>query len=282
MATWSIEEPTTLEFDRVTRLRVRAVRGRLSVVGSGERPRLEVSEVSGAPLVVRHGDDGELEVGYDDWSQPNLLGWLLGRRKWRRRAVVSLAVPRDCPADLNEVSSSVVVSGLRARVDVHVVSGDITLAGLAGPVHAETVSGSVEAQGIGDELRMRTISGDVTLAEGLGGAVDAETVSGSVTCDLSRAGGGSIRLATVSGDVLIRVPDRSDLEVRLQSTSGQVTAAFDGLRHSGAPGRRLVEGRLGAGTAQLVAKATSGNVALLRREPEDPGEPTGEPAGEPA
>src|SRR5919197_4935090 len=213
MATWSIEEPTTLEFDRVTRLRVRAVRGRLSVVGSGERPRLEVSEVSGAPLVVRHGDDGELEVGYDDWSQPNLLGWLLGRRKWRRRAVVSLAVPRDCPADLNEVSSSVVVSGLRARVDVHVVSGDITLAGLAGPVHAETVSGSVEAQGIGDELRMRTISGDVTLAEGLGGAVDAETVSGAVTCDLAGAASSAIRLATVSGDVVVRLPEGSDLDV---------------------------------------------------------------------
>jgi Putative adhesin len=266
MTTWQIEEPTTLDFERVTRLRVRTIRGRLSVVGTDERPRLEVSEVRGGPLTVRHHDDGGLEVGYDDWSRPGVLSWLVARRKWRRHAVVSLAVPRDCPVDLKEVASSVIVSGLRARVQVRVVSGDITLAGLAGPVDAETVSGAVEAHAIGADLRMRTISGDVTLAEGLGGAVDAETVSGAVTCDLSGAGDGAIRLSTISGDVVIRVPGSSDLDVRLQSTSGQVTSAFDGLRRSGTPGHQLVEGRLGAGTGRLEAKATSGNVALLRRE----------------
>jgi hypothetical protein len=266
MATWEIDQPSTLDFERVTRLRVRTVRGRLSVVGTDDRPRLEVSEVRGGPLTVRHHEDGGLEVGYDDWARPGFLSWLVGRRKWRRLAVVSLAVPRDCPVDLGEISSTVVVSGLRSRVDVRVVSGDITLAGLAGPVDAETVSGSVEAHAIGADLRMRTISGDVTLAEGLGGAVDAETVSGSVTCDLSGPASGAIRLATISGDVVIRVPDASDLEVRLQTTSGQVTSAFDGLRCSGMPGRHVVEGRLGSGAGRLIANATSGNVALLRRE----------------
>jgi hypothetical protein len=266
MQRWEIDDARTLDFERVTRLRVRTVRGRLSVVGSDERPRLEVAEVRGAPLVVRHGDDGGLEVGYDDWARPGFLSWLLSRRRRRRLAVVSLVVPRDCPADLGVVSSSVVVSGLRARVDVRVVSGDITLASLAGPVDAETVSGSVEAHGIDADVRMRTISGDVTLAEGLGGAVDAETVSGAVTCDLAGAASSAIRLATVSGDVVVRLPEGSDLDVRLQTTSGQVSSAFDGLRHSGMPGRQLVEGRLGAGSGRLLAKATSGNVALLRRE----------------
>jgi hypothetical protein len=264
MATWTVEEPGTLEFDRVTRLRVRTMRGRLDVVGSDDRPRLEVSEIDGEPLSVRQGEDGELEVGYDDWSEPGFLAWLVGRRKWRR-AVVSPAVPRDCPVDLGVVSSTVVVSGLRAPVDVRVMSGDITLAGLSGPVHAETVSGSVEAQAVGDQLRMRTISGDVTLAEGLGGTVTAETVSGSVTCDLSGGATGSIRLATVSGDVVIRVPDPSDLDVSLQTTSGSVSSAFAGLRRSAVPGRQVVEGRLGSGGGRLVAKATSGDVALLRR-----------------
>jgi hypothetical protein len=37
MATWKVEEPQTLEFERVTRLRVRTIRGRLSVVGKDER-----------------------------------------------------------------------------------------------------------------------------------------------------------------------------------------------------------------------------------------------------
>jgi Putative adhesin len=269
MPTWKIEEPETLEFDRVTRLRVRTIRGRLSVVGIDERPRVEVSEVRGGPLTVRHDEDGALEVGYDDWARPGFLSWVASRRRWRRQAVVSIAVPRDCPVDLQVISSSVVASGLRARVGVRVVSGDITLAGLAGPVDAETVSGSVEAHAIGAGLRMRTVSGDITLAEGFGGTVQAETVSGAIACDLSTTVTGDVRLGTVSGDITIRVPDPSDLQVRLQTTSGQVSTAFPDLRRSSQPGRQLAEGLLGAGTARLQAKATSGDVALLRRGRED-------------
>ena len=276
MTTWRIEEPQTLELERVTRLRVRTIRGRLSVVGTDEQPRVEVSEVQGGPLTVRHDEDGALEVGYDDWARPGFLSWVASRRRWRRRAVVSVAVPRDCPVDLQVISSSVVVSGLRARVAVWVMSGDITLAGLAGPVDAETVSGSVEAHAIGAGLRMRTVSGDITLAEGFGGTVEAETVSGAIACDLSSTVTGDVRLGAVSGDITIRVPDGSDLQVRLQTTSGQVSSAFPDLRRSVQPGRQLAEGVLGAGTARLHAKATSGDVALLRRGRQEPaaGEPS--------
>jgi len=268
MATWTIEEPQQLTFDEVRRLRVRTVRGSLSVVGTDDQARLEVTDIRGMPPTVRY-DDGVLEVGYDDWSQPGFLSWLLGRRKWRRHAVVSVAVPRDCPVDLGVVAAGVVVSGLRAEVRVRVMSGDITLAGLTGPVDAETVSGSVEAHAVAARLRMQTVSGDLTLVEG-GGEVHARTVSGTVTCDLAAAGSGEIRLSTVSGDLVVRMPDRSDLTVRLQTTSGQISSAFNALKRTGRPGVQVVEGLLGAGTGRLWANTTSGNVALLRREPEEP------------
>jgi hypothetical protein len=54
MATWMLEEPDKLAFDRVERVLVRIVEGAVSVVGSDDQPVLEVSEVAGAPLRVRH------------------------------------------------------------------------------------------------------------------------------------------------------------------------------------------------------------------------------------
>jgi Putative adhesin len=269
MTTWTIQGPQRLQFERVHRLRVRTVRGNLSVVGTGDEPRLEVSEVRGKPPVVRY-EDGELEVGYDDRRRPGALSWLRDRWKWRRHAAVAVAVPPDCTVDLGVASAGVVVSGLRAPVSVRVVSGDITLADLAGPVRAETVSGSVEAQAIAATLRMDTVSGDLTLVEGSGDTVHARTVSGSVTCDLAAATTGDVRLSTVSGDVVIRMPDASDLEVRLQTTSGQISSAFDQLRRSGGYGLQRLEGRIGTGAGRLRATTTSGHVALLRRAAEGP------------
>jgi hypothetical protein len=263
MATWKIEDPQKLTFDTVTRLRVRAVAGSVGVVGSDDRPTLEVSELDGPPLLVRH-HDGELEIEYERPRWPGPLGWLVGRK--RRSAVISLAVPRDCEVDLGAVSSGVMVSGLRAPLVAKTISGEITLAGCSGQVEAQTVSGAVQAHVVGD-LWAHTVSGDLTLVES-GRSIGARTVSGTVTLDLSAAGDGDIRVTSVSGDVTIRVPQASDLQVRLQSTSGQVASAFDELHREGRPAQRSISGRLGAGTGRLRASTTSGHVALLRREPE--------------
>jgi hypothetical protein len=265
MATWTIDEPQKLTFDTVTRLRVRAVAGGVGVVGSDDRPTLEVSELGGPPLLVRH-HDGELEIDYEKprWRGP--LGWLVGpKRRWS--AVISLAVPRDCEVDLGAVSSTVMVSGLRAPVVAKTVSGEITLASCSGQVEANTVSGSVQAHGVTGDLWAHTVSGDLTLVES-GRSIGARTVSGTVTLDLSAPGDGDIRVTSVSGDVTVRVPRASDLQVQLQSTSGQVASAFDELHHDGRPAQRSITGRLGAGTGRLRASTTSGHVALLRREPE--------------
>jgi len=273
MGTRTIDQPQTLALEPVSRVRIRTFRGSVSVVGTDGEPRLEVAELSGGPLTMRH-EDGALELGYGDWQRPNLLSWLLHRRRWRRRAVLSLAVPRDCRVDAQVVASGVVVSGLRAPVTVKVVSGDITLAGLSGTVVAETVSGAVEAQGTASDLQMRTVSGDLTLVEAAGGTVRAQTTSGTVTADLQPAGDDDIHLATVSGDVVIRVPAGSGLRVRLEAVSGQVSSMFPELTATGMPGLRAVEGRLGDGSGRLRARTTSGHVTLLRQG-EQPAAPDG-------
>ena len=265
MTTWKLREPQRLAFDRVGRLRVRIVAGGVSVVGGDDRPTLEVAELRGAPLQVRHEGD-ELEVVHERpwWPGPAHV-WPFGRRQ---RTVISLAVPRDCRVELRVVSAGLMVSGLRAPVVARTVSGEITLARLGGRVEAATVSGPVQAHGVAGDLNAHTISGDLTLVEGSGGAVHAQSISGSVTLDLNAAGERDIRLSTISGDLTVRLPEASDLQVQLQSTSGQVASAFDQLQRERQPGLRTLRGRLGAGTGRLRANTTSGHIALLRREPE--------------
>jgi Putative adhesin len=266
MATWTIDQPRKLTFERVRKVRVRTVRGSVSVVGGDERPTLEVSELEGPPLLVRQDGD-VLEVEYERPRWPGPFGWLFGSYR-RYLAVVSLAVPRDCEVDVEAVASSLVVSGLRAPVRAKTISGEVTLAGCAGQVEAETVSGVVQAHGVAGDLWVSTVSGDLALVEG-GGAVAAKTVSGTIVLDLDAAPVGDVNLTSVSGDVTVRLPRASDLQVSLQSTSGQVASAFDELRREGLPAMRTVSGRLGAGTGRLRATSTSGHVALLRREHED-------------
>jgi hypothetical protein len=265
MASWTIDEPGKLSFERVRRLRGRVVEGTVSVVGGDQPPTLEVSELTGPPLRVRD-HDGELTIDYERPWRPGPLGWLAGRQ--RHRAVLSLAVPRDCQVDLQTVSAGLMVGGLQAPVTARTVSGEITLAGLGGPVETETVSAPVHASGVTGELSARTVSGDLTVAEGGGGGLWARTVSGAIALDLRASGERDIRLTTISGDLTVRLPEASDLQVKLESTSGQVASAFEELQTEGWPGMRTVRGRLGAGTGRLRATSTSGRIALLRRAPE--------------
>ena len=116
-------------------------------------------------------------------------------------------------------------------------------------------------------LRAGNPSGDLTLVEG-GGTIGAKTVSGTVVLDLTTTAVQDVRVTSISGDVTIRLPQSSDLQVQLQSTSGQVASAFDELMTAGRPALSTVSGRLGAGTGRLRASTTSGQVALLRREPD--------------
>jgi Putative adhesin len=263
MGSWMLDHPDKLTFDQVHRVLVEIVEGSVSVVGSDDQPTLELSELAGEPLRVRH-QDGALTVDYERPSLPWPLAWLAGRRL-RRKTALTLAVPRDCRVELRVVSASLMVGGLAAPVEAHTVSGEITLTGLRGPVEAESVSGPVQASGVTGDLSARTVSGDLTVAEGGGGSVRARTVSGAVTIDLQAHGDRDINLTSVSGDLTVRLPETSDLQVKLQSTSGQVSSAFEQLERDRTPGRYTAWGRLGAGTGRLRAASTSGHVALLRR-----------------
>ena len=162
VARWTIEAPTSLEFDDVTGLRIRLIAGSVAVLATDGKPSLDVSSVEGDPLTVTY-DGGVLTIAHENLTWEGLLKWL---RPQRHSATVTVTVPRKCPTQVGVVSATAVMSGISSRASVKSVSGGITLDGITGDVDANTVSGALEAQGINGRLNFRTVSGDLTLADG--------------------------------------------------------------------------------------------------------------------
>jgi hypothetical protein len=270
MAHWSIEAPTSLEFDDVTALRVRLIAGSVAVLATDGKPSLDVANVSGDPLEVTY-EDGALTITHENLTWEGLLKWL---RPQRPSATVTVTVPRQCPTQVGVVSATAVMSGISARASVKSVSGGITLDGVTGDVDANTVSGALEAQGINGKLNFNSVSGDLTLADGWLERLDANAVSGDVTADIDLDPLGGMHVTTVSGEVTLRIPAEADAQVRLHSMSGDVRSEFAELRHVSAPASRSVSGSLGAGSGHVSVTTMSGRVMLLRRTERD-GAPDG-------
>ena len=91
MATWTLDHPDKLSFEEVQQVLVQIVEGAVSVVGSDDQPTLEVSELSGEPLRVRH-EDGALTIDYERPWRPWPLAWRPAGGRGARRCS-----PWPCP-----------------------------------------------------------------------------------------------------------------------------------------------------------------------------------------
>ena len=277
MPQWTVDAPTRLAFDDVTALRVRAIAGSVAILATSEAPALDITRISGQPLIVTH-ENGLLTISYEDLTWDGLLEWLRPRN---HSAELMVTVPRDCPAQVGVVAATAIVSGVTARTSVKSVSGAITLDGLNGKVDARTVGGDVEAQDINGQVTFNSVSGDLTLAGGSLDRLDAKTVTGRVTADVYLGKPGDVRVATVSSDVSLRLPAAPDARVSLRSTSGRLLTEFDCLRSSHSPGSHSVKGTLGAGTGHISVTTLSGRVTLLSRAPQAGTDRNGPPQAAP-
>jgi hypothetical protein len=275
-AQWTIEAPTSLDFDDVTGLRVRLIAGSVAVLATDGKPSLDVSSIEGDPLTVTY-EGGLLTITHENLTWEGLLKWL---RPQRHSATVTVTVPRKCPTQVGVVSASAVMSGISSRASVKSVSGGITLDGITGDVDANTVSGALEAQGINGKLNFNTVSGDLTLADGWLERLDANAVSGDVTADIDLDPLGGMQVTTVSGQVTLRLPAEADARVNLHSMSGDVRSEFAELRRSSTPASRSVSGSLGAGSGHVSVTTMSGRVMLLRRKQADQADNGNEMEGE--
>lgn len=261
MPRWTVDAPTSLDFDDVTALQVRLIAGTVAVMATDDRPSVVVSDVEGRPLQVGY-DCGTLTIAYETLSWERLLDWL---KPLHDSASITVTVPARCPIQLGVVSASAVVCGLSAGASVKGVSGEITLDGVTGEVQADTISGALEGRDVDGAVRFKSVSGDLTLADGSLTRLEADNVNGQIAADVSLAAAGAMRISTISGDVTLRLPADSDTRVRLHSTAGNVRSEFDSLRTAMSPGSHTVSGSVGGGSGKVSVNTVSGDVTLLRR-----------------
>lgn len=265
MSRWTIDEPTTLDFDGVVALRVTLIAGSVSVLASDERPSIMIGDVEGPPLIITH-EAGMLTVTHEKlWE--GVLSWL---RTQRVRAAVTVTVPHDCPVTLNLVSADAVVTGTTSRTSIKSASGDVTLDGVAGSVDANTVSGAIEAQGLDGRVSFTSVSGDLALA---GASIDrlaARAVSGRIAADIDLAGDGGVDVNTVSGEVALRVPESTNAQVSLNSAAGRIDSSFPELARQERTVSRSVSGKIGDGSGRITVNTVSGRVTLLGRDDDAP------------
>src|ERR1700678_3655089 len=179
MAHWTIDGPTSLDFDEVSGLRVRLIGGSVAVLATDGTPSLDVANISGDPLDVTY-EDGVLTISHENLTWEGLLKWL---RPQRHAATVTGTAPRKCQTHGGVVSRSAVMSGISAKASVKSVSGGITLDAVTGDGDANTVSGALEAQGINGKLNFNTVSGDLTLADGWLERLDVNGLRGDGPAD---------------------------------------------------------------------------------------------------
>jgi hypothetical protein len=263
MPRWTVDAPTSLDFDDVTALQVRLIAGTVAVMATDERPSVVVSGISGRPLQVGY-DSGTLTIAYETLSWEQLLDWL---KPLHDSAAITVTVPAECPIQLGVVSASAVVCGLSSGASVKGVSGEIALDGVTGQVQADTISGALEGRDVDGAVRFKSVSGDLTLADGCLTLLEADNVNGQIAADVSLAAAGAMRISTISGDVTLRLPADSDTGVRLHSTAGNVRSEFDSLRPTISPGSHSVSGNVGGGSGRVSVNSVSGDVTLLRRAP---------------
>jgi len=269
MAEWTIEEPTAIDVaERVTSVDVRVVAGHVDVVTT-EGPaddtgaRVEVTSIEGPPLHVSV-EHGRLTVAHEELQWRGLLSWRLLSHE-HRRAVVSVAVPRECQVSIGVVTADAVVAGVNGRTQVRCVAGDVTLDNTVGDVEVQSVSGDVELRRVAGRVNLTTVSGELTLVDGRSGRVRAKSVSGDVTLDLHPFDPLRIDVTTVSGDLTVRVPATTGFDVDVLSASGDIASAFDGVAPSRKPGVQRLTGRVGDGSGRVRGRSVSGGVSLLAR-----------------
>ncbi|AEI12839.1 DUF4097 family beta strand repeat-containing protein [Cellulomonas gilvus] len=264
---WVVAGPQIIEVERVDRLRVQLVGGRVDVVAHDEPvARIEVHSVDGRPLEIGLSD-GELRVGYSF----TLSGWDGFVERFRNfmdkdRADVHIAIPRSAAAKLGTVSADGLLVGVAEDSSVSTVSGSLVTDGTRGRLSVNTVNGEVVVRDHGGSLKANSVSGEVA-ASGELSLVQANTVSGALSLDVT-TGTSSITASTVSGDVTVRLPAGRGVHVKAQSVSGRLVV--DGEEFKGSsPGGRKVDMSTGDGACYVSANTVSGHVTVLRGVPDE-------------
>jgi DUF4097 and DUF4098 domain-containing protein YvlB len=271
----------TIDVEIVRKLKVGLVGGQVDIIGHDEPgARVEVHSVSGKDLKIQVDGD-TLEIDHPQLRWDNFIEVF---RSWsgKARADVSILVPRDVALKFGVVSASALVSGLVTDAKLSTVSGDLTVDGLTGDLDLNAVSGELSVRDHRGTIGVHTVSGDVT-AQGQLVKFSCDSVSGNAFLDIVGIPD-SVSSNTVSGDVTLRLDAGIGARYRINTVSGALQFDNAIIRTAAGKGYSYQEGDLDGRWVEVAANSVSGNVSVIRRDPEPEGadEQASAANGEPA
>lgn len=175
-------------------------------------------------------------------------------------------------ASVEIVGGDIYLNDIAERIDASTQQGGVTVNNSSGKMAVSTTTGNIvayntEAVEPGDYFKAKTRSGAVTLQSIGQKEVSASTISGSINYLGEIKNYGRYEFTTTNGILNIVIPEESTF---------WITAAYGGRFLSDFPVKVineldtesafLLNGRVGAGEANLTVKSFSGTIRLRKRE----------------
>lgn len=172
----------------------------------------------------------------------------------------------DGPIGIGVVSSSVVVRGSPARLDLEAVSGSLDFEGRTGFLSASTLSGDLRAVGGEGEIRLEAATGSLEVLDARPRHASLTTVSGSITVRGSIVPEGLLEVRTESGDVTLACRGSHGIELDLETRDGEILNGISSAKPiRDDKGRRVLRMELDGGGAAARVRTRSGLIQLLPR-----------------
>jgi hypothetical protein len=213
----------------------------------------EIAEQYAAELFhVHQSADGLLEVTTEPGQRPDELDLLVDYR---------ITMPEGVNLEVENASGNLYVARGCGQVKVLGGNTDIIINSPQGPVNAQTTNGRIRLIA-GGESHLTTVNGNVyahirqgsLIARTTNGLIEARLTPDVVSCDLTAH----------NGPITLEMPEDASARVYAETAYGEVRSDFPLSTGDSVRRRRLLEGTIGQGGADLRASTLNGNIWIKR------------------
>ena len=250
----------TFEVGENPRLEVHGFNGRVRVNAGGPgsiRVQAELRNHQGVKYTaVQEGDLVKVEAAPKRRSG-SFLSNLFGQGSCTN---IDVTVPATTRVDLATSNGRIELRGTEsggtlktsnARIRVEKIKGDLTAQTSNGRITVETLEGSAD---------LTTSNSRVVIVDGHG-QFDVTTSNGRIEFQGSMEPGSRNRLTTSNGRIEVALDADPSLKVEASTVNGRARCEAPGFAASVDTGRKL-EGTVGEGEAELIAKTANGSITI--------------------
>ena len=250
----------TFEVGDSPRLEVRSFNG-LVRVSAGEPGSIRVGANLRDPQAVRYSavQEGET-IKVEASPRGRSGGFLSGLFGQHRGSDIEVTVPVATSVDLATSNGPVELRGTESSGTVKTSNSRIRVEKFKGDLKAQTSNGRITVEALEGSAELTTVNGRVSIESGHG-RFDVTTSNGRIGFQGSMEPGGLNKLVTSNGRIEVVLDAEPSLKVEASTVNGRARCELPGFLASADTGQKL-EGIVGEGEAELVAKTVNGGITI--------------------